>query len=143
MDNLLASSLLVPFLGQGWAFPPQFDPATKALALVSEELDVEQSLYILFHTEPGERIMNPDYGCALRQFLFENMVRTTLTRLQEVVNKAILRFEPRIKASPVQVDTGQLADGILRLQLTYVIRATNSEYNKVFPFYLRDAPAPA
>ena len=143
MDYLLRDSLFAPFLGQGWSFPPQFSDGTKALALVSEEQDVEQSLYILFHTEPGERIMNPEYGCALRQFLFENLVQTMLTRLQNVVNMAILRFEPRIKADPVQVDTTHLLDGILRLQLSYVIRSTNSQYNMVFPFYLNGTALPA
>lgn len=142
MDYLLAADLPAPFLGQGWAFPPQFSADTKTLALVSEAQDVEQSLYILFHTEPGERIMNPEYGCALRQFLFENLVQTTLTRLRNVVDLAILRFEPRIKADPVQVDTTQLLDGVLRLQLRYTIRATNSVYNQVYPLYIAGTPLP-
>lgn len=143
MSNLPVSFLTVPFLGQGWSFPPQFAPDTRALALVSDVWDIEESLFILFHTEPGERLMHPDYGCALRQFLFEDMVTSRLTHLQDVVNKAVLRFEPRILAAPVQVDTTQLADGLLRLEISYFIRATNTQHNLVFPFYLRENSTPA
>ena len=143
MSNLPASFLPTPFLGQGWSFPPQFAADTKSLALVSEVDDIEESLFILFHTEPGERIMNAEYGCALRQFLFENMVTSRLTHLQDVVDKAVLRFEPRIKADPVQADIMQLADGLLRLEISYTVRATNTRHNLVFPFDLRAGPTPA
>jgi phage baseplate assembly protein W len=127
------------FLGQGWNFPPRFDGKSKELALVQAQADIHQSLYILLHTEPGERVMNPEYGCALRQFLFENMVSSQLTRLRDVVNKAILRFEPRVLAGPVQVNTERLLDGVLLLEVAYTIRALNSRHNVVFPFYLQEA----
>ena len=135
----MSTTLDSSFLGQGWSFPPQFDAETKALALVSAEEDIRQSLYILFHTEPGERVMNPAYGCALRQFLFEGMVSSTLTQLQEVVSKAILRFEPRITVGAVQADVSRLAEGILQLEVAYTIRSVNSRHNVVFPFYLQEA----
>ncbi len=127
------------FLGQGWSFPPQFDTETKALALVRELEDIQQSLYILLRTEPGERVMQPDYGCALRPFLFENLVSSTLTRLQDVVQKAILRYEPRVQAGPVQVDASRVADGVLLLDVSYTVRRLNSRHNLVFPFYLQEA----
>lgn len=127
------------FLGQGWSFPPQFDPATKELALVQEAEDIRQSLYVLFHTEPGERVMQPTYGCALRQFLFEMPVSSTLARLEEEVCNAILHFEPRINVQLVQTDTSDLANGILRLEVNYVIRTLNSRHNIVFPFFLQEA----
>jgi phage baseplate assembly protein W len=135
MDNKESPS----FLGQGWNFPPRFDAETKVLALAHEEEDIRQSLYILFHTEPGERVMNPEYGCALRQFLFENMVLSKLTQMREVINRAILRFEPRITVGQVQVNTEQQLDGILLLEVSYTIRSLNSRHNVVFPFYLHEA----
>lgn len=134
MDALNSS-----FLGQGWSFPPRFDPATKGLALVREAEDIHQSLYVLLHTEPGERVMQPTYGCALRQFLFELPVSSTLARLEEEVRDAILHFEPRINVDQVRTDISDLASGILRLDVSYVIRGLNSRNNVVFPFYLQEA----
>jgi phage baseplate assembly protein W len=127
------------FLGQGWNFPPRFDTGTKVLALTRNEEDVQQSLYILLHTEPGERIMNPEYGCPLRQFLFETPTLTRVTQMQQVVERAILRFEPRVTAGPVRVNTEQLNDGLLLLEVAYTIRNVNSRHNVVYPFYFREA----
>lgn len=127
------------FLGQGWHFPPRFDTGTKELALVRDEEDVRQSLYILLHTEPGERIMNPEYGCPLRQFLFETPTLTRLTQLQQVVERAILHFEPRVTASKVEANTEQLNDGLLLLEVAYTIRSINSRHNVVYPFYYQEA----
>ena len=129
---------LPSFLGQGWKFPPRFDAETKVLAPVGEEDDIRQSLHILFHTEPGERVMNPEYGCALRQFLFEKIELSRLTQMQEVINRAILRFEPRITAESVQINTEQQLDGIVVLEVSYTIRSLNSRHKVVFPFYLID-----
>ena len=125
------------FLGQGWSFPPHFDAGNKALALVRDEEDIRQSLYILLHTEPGERIMNPDYGCPLRQFVFEDMTLSVLTRLQNVVKRAITRWEPRVTNVVVTPGTQRAADGVLLLEIAYTVSALNSQNNLVFPFYLR------
>jgi len=127
------------FLGQGWYFPPRFDAGTKELALTHDEEDVRQSLHILLHTEPGERIMNPEYGCPLRQFLFETPTLTRMTQLQQVVERAILRFEPRVGVSQVRANTEQLNDGLLLLELDYTIRSVNSRHNVVYPFYYQEA----
>lgn len=127
------------FLGRGWAFPPRFDTGTKVLALTEDEEDVRQSLYILLHTEPGERIMNPEYGCPLRQFLFEMPTLTRLTQLQQAVERAILRFEPRVTAGKVRANTEQLNDGLLLLEVEYTVRTINSRHNVVYPFYFQEA----
>jgi phage baseplate assembly protein W len=124
------SFLPVSSLGLGWSFPPKVD------AVVPLDEDIRQSLYILFHTEPGDRIMTPEYGCALRQFLYEKVVTSQLPFLQDVVNKAVLRYEPRILAAPVQIDLAGLADGVVQFKISYLIRATNTQYNLVFARWL-------
>jgi len=135
----MADELNSSFLGQGWGFPPHFDPETKVLTQVQEAEDIRQSLYVLFHTEPGERVMQPTYGCALRQFLFELPTSSMLARLEEEVRSAILHFEPRINVEAVQTDSSDIVGGILRLRVDYVVRALNSRHNVVFPFYLQEA----
>lgn len=126
------------FLGQGWGFPPRFDAETKALALVREQEDIRQSLYILLNTEPGERVMNPEYGCALRQFLFIGMNLSERTHLEAVVKRAILRFEPRVSVGAVAANADRANDGVLLLEIDYTVRSLNSRHNVVFPFYRRE-----
>ena len=51
------------FLGRGWKFPVQIDPATGRVGMSELEQDIKESIYILLATAPGERVMRPDFGC--------------------------------------------------------------------------------
>ncbi|HUG26165.1 GPW/gp25 family protein [Piscinibacter sp.] len=126
------------FLGTGWSFPPAFDWRTKEAVMVSQEQDIEESLRILLSTVPGERVMQPSYGCGLQRMVFENINESTLTEIRSLVEKAVLFFEVRITLHEVQIDTAELFEGALRLRLEYTIRTTNTRNNMVYPLYLRE-----
>jgi phage baseplate assembly protein W len=127
------------FLGTGWAFPPAFDWRTKETVMVSAAEDVEQSLRILLATVPGERVMQPAYGCGIKRLVFENINESTITELKDLIAKAVLFFEVRITLHEVDVDTGEAFEGLLRVRLNYTIRTTNTRTNMVYPLYLREA----
>lgn len=124
------------FLGRGWGFPPRFDRHGKEAEMVAELQDIEQSLHILFGTAPGERVMQPTYGCGLRRMVFEQMDESMRTELKELVRQAVLFFEVRITLHSVEIDASQSLDGILRLLLDYTVRSTNTRSNMVYPLYL-------
>jgi hypothetical protein len=123
------------FLGRGWGFPPTFDKASKSVAMLEEEADIESSLEILLSTRLGERMMQPNYGCNLDDMVFEAMNLTMLTYLKDLVENAILYFEPRIDLEGVDIDTSQELEGVLLIIIDYTVRTTNSRFNFVFPFY--------
>jgi phage baseplate assembly protein W len=129
------------FLGTGWSFPPSFDCRSKQAVLVSQVQDIEQSLYILLSTTPGERIMQPTYGCGLRRMVFESVNESTVTEIKDIVARAVLFFEVRITLHEVQVETDALLDGVLRLRLDYTVRTTNTRHNMVYPLYLQEGTA--
>ena len=126
------------FLGTGWAFPPEFHRRAKGVQLVSEDEDIQESLKILLFTAPGERMMYPAYGCDLKGMVFEHMSDSTVTELIDIIERAILFFEPRITLNAVEVNTNELYDGKLFIHLDYTIRTTNARSNMVFPFYFRE-----
>lgn len=126
------------FLGTGWSFPPSFDWRSKEAVMVSQFQDIEQSLHILLSTVPGERVMQPAYGCGIQRMVFENVNDSTLTEIKDLVAKAILFFEVRITLHEVEVDLDGLIDGLLRLKLDYTVRTTNTRTNMVYPLYLRE-----
>lgn len=126
------------FLGTGWGFPPAFQKHTAHVQMVSEADDIRGSLWILFSTTPGERLMHPTYGCPLKALVFENFTTTTETELRDVIARAILFFEPRISLEAIHFDTTEMYHGLLRIHLAYRIRAINSRHNLVYPFYYRD-----
>jgi len=123
------------FLGRGWGFPPTFDKASKSVGMLEEEDDIESSLEILLSTRLGERIMQPNYGCNLDEMVFEAMNLTMLTYLKDLVENAILYFEPRIDLEEIKIDTSQDLEGMLLIIIDYTVRTTNSRFNFVFPFY--------
>jgi phage baseplate assembly protein W len=126
------------FLGQGWAFPPRFEARSGAVVRRTAEADIAESLRILFGTRPGERVMQPAYGCRLADLVFEPMTTATQTSIEVAIRRAIKFFEARIVLERVQVEPVDWPGGQLDIIVTYTIRATNSRHNMVFPFYLSE-----
>lgn len=124
------------FLGVGWSFPPSFRDG--AVALTSDEDDIRASLQVLFNTAPGERFLQPDYGIDMQSVMFEPMSTTLRTFLIDRIKTAILVHEPRIRVVGLQIDTPEPNDGAMQVLLEYEVRATNSRFNMVFPFYRTD-----
>lgn len=107
--------------------------------MVSDEEDIDQSLKILLSTRHGERIMQPEYGCNLDVLLFETINTSLITFVKDLIEKAVLYYEPRIDLKQLDIVTDRVAEGLLTITGEYVIRATNSRYNLVYPFYLKEA----
>jgi hypothetical protein len=130
------------YLGTGWSFPPAFDKATKRVSLVSAEKDIDESLEILLSTSLGERVMQPEYGCNLKDYQFESMDNSFLGFIKDLVERAILYYEPRIRLEKVEItDAGsiELFEGLIKINVHYQIESTNTRYNYVYDFYLREA----
>ncbi|MEZ4447699.1 MAG: GPW/gp25 family protein [Polyangiaceae bacterium] len=88
-------------------------------------------------TNPGERVMRPEFGAGLRALLFEPINAVTASRTKHRVERALIEWEPRIDGIAVGVTA---ARGVPRLDITvrYRVRSTNTFYNLVYPFYLRE-----
>ena len=123
------------FLGTGWSFPPAFHENLCTLQMVSDEEDIAQSLYILLSTYPGERITNLQYGCDLRQMVHEPINSSTAATIRDIIELAVLKYEPRVDLDEIQIDNKQEQEGVLHIKLFYTIVKTNIRYNIVYPFY--------
>ena len=76
------------FLGRGWSFPPRFSRNGAELETVAGPQDIQESLAILFSTEPGERVMRSDYGCGLQPLVFAEMDQELVSMLRSRVASA-------------------------------------------------------
>ena len=129
------------FLGCGWYFPPKID-ADGSVADALYEEDIEQAIWIILGTNPGERVMRPDFGAGLKVFLFEPMNSATIEKLKRRVRESLVAWEPRIDVKEVEVDAEHPEHNRLLIDIQYRVRATNTVRNLVYPFYLREgAPA--
>ena len=129
------------FLGKGWTFPIQVDSNTGDIAIVSYEEDIRQALLLILRTALGERVMRPDFGAGLETLVFEPVNTTTMALVQHRVEEALITWEPRINVNDVQVSTDQVTRNKLNITIGYTVRATNSFYNLVYPFYLQEGQA--
>jgi phage baseplate assembly protein W len=89
-------------LGRGIAFAPYVD-ASGALAWSDGPDNVRESIQIILMTEPGERLMRPEFGAGLRGFLFQPNNVATHKLMQQCVMTALARWEKRITVSSVLV----------------------------------------
>lgn len=124
------------FLGVGWGFPVK--PVGGRLRYAAFEEDVEQAIQIILLTERGERPMLPEFGGGLRRFLFEPNSPATHRAVERVVREALIDWEPRIDLDRVEVKPDETQPNLLLIHVDYVVRATNSFYNRVYPFYLME-----
>lgn len=128
------------FLGRGWAFPVAPDAAGE-IALVAAAEDIRQAILLILETEPGERVMRPEFGCGLRGLVFDPVNVRTLGAVRRRVEDGLTAWEPRIDLQDVTVDVHPGDPAQLRVEVAYRIRATNTFYNLVYPFYLQEARA--
>lgn len=130
------------FLGTGWSFPPVFDRARSTVVMTSDILNIKQSLWVLFSTDLGERIMLATYGSNLRLRVFDALTETLANEIKSLIFKAVLDWEPRIDLTQVDVVQNAPLDGVLQIEIGFVVRQTNSRSNMVYPFYLTEATLP-
>lgn len=126
------------FLGEGWAFPPEIDPDRGRVAHVSQERDIEQSIYIILSTSPGERVMRPDFGCGIHDLVFEVINTSLIEQVQQTVSESLTNYEARIEVERVDVDAGRAHEGRLKIEVHYTNRDTNQSGNYVYPFYFKE-----
>ena len=127
------------FLGVGWNFPVAQSGGQIAMAQYEE--DVRQAVLIVLLTGPGERLMRPDFGAGLNDFLFEPINPTTMAAIQRRVEDSLIDWEPRIDVISVTVSADAKNAATLLIDITYRVRATNNVGNLVYPFYLGEGTA--
>jgi phage baseplate assembly protein W len=130
------------FKGTGWSFPPAFGGRGEGVVMVSGNENIVQSIKLILSTRIGERLMHPDFGCDLSRFLFGEMSEGLISGIRSVVMDALKKHEPRIKVNDVTVTEAADTEGTLLVHIDYTIRATNSRFNMVYPFYVNEATAP-
>lgn len=125
------------FIGVGWSFPPAFDNVKGGTAMSSGVQDINESLQILLSTTLGERIMRPEYGCNLKDYVFESMSTDRSAYIKKLVEDAIIYYEPRITLEKVKVDA-KANEGVMWINVDFRVDAINSRANFVYPYYIKE-----
>lgn len=125
------------FLGTGWQFPVETDRRGD-LELSSGIDDIEESIQIILGTAKGERVMRPEFGCGIHEYVFTSVNATTLTLVETTVEDALVQWEPRIEVLDVDASRDRTEPSKLTISIDYRVRSSNTEHNLVYPFYLTE-----
>lgn len=79
---------------------------------------IRQSIYLILCTYPRERMMNPSFGCRIKDYVFESMTTDIEKEMSREVISSILRWEDRVQDIEVSFER---KDEVLVISLTYAI----------------------
>ena len=125
------------FLGKGWKFPVKVDSKGE-IDMSEREQDIKEAIWVILSTSKGERVMKPDFGCGIHDFVFAAINTANIGLIESSVREALTIWEPRIILKDVSVSTEKVDEGQLLISIDYEVRATNNEFNLVYPFYLTE-----
>ena len=124
------------FLGLGWNFPIGLDDGGQIELAPDGEEGIRQSIWMILGTSPGERVMRPDFGCGIHDMVFGVNDPATANAVAGAVRGALAAWEPRIDVLDVYAVPDPSRPNLLVVEINYQVRATNSRFNLVYPFYL-------
>jgi phage baseplate assembly protein W len=126
------------YLGKGCGFPVSIQSGSVAMADYDES--IRQSVWIILGTARGERVMNPEFGCGIHDFVFRPWSAATRGLIAYEVRHALAIWEPRIETVDVKIRNSGAAGEVVEIDIEYTVIPTNSRQNLVFPFYLERRP---
>tara|TARA_R110002020_G_scaffold121259_2_gene275757 strand:+ start:115 stop:546 length:432 start_codon:yes stop_codon:yes gene_type:complete len=112
--------------GLSVALPLAIDAADGAYTLNKDiESMAAQNLKMVILTNPGERIMQPDFGAGIRRFLFEPATADTVEIVKDVVQKQVSRYLPYIDLVQLNVFVSESDAASLMVSIKYAVPSIN------------------
>lgn len=66
---------------------------------------IKNSIFNIFTTIPGQKILNPTFGLNLLYYLFTGITSENARMLGDTILKGITRFEPRVTVDNIDITT--------------------------------------
>jgi phage baseplate assembly protein W len=111
--------------GRGINFPPRITENGR-WAWSSGSENIRQSIKIILQTEPLERLMLPSFGSGLKKMLFQPNTVETHSLIEELITRALSRWERRIKVSSVEVVADPVDQNTAWITLRYKLVASQT-----------------
>ena len=80
----------------------------------------KQNFKMLLLTNPGERIMEPNFGVGLKRYLFNNFMSKTQSAKSEKINQQVKLYMPVIRITDLQFESSPDTNSI-RIIIQYQI----------------------
>ena len=86
---------------------------------------IKSNLVNLLLTDIGERVMNPNFGCNLRRFLFEGITEANMEEVAASLGNSISIFIPEISVTNIEV-TPEYNNNALSLTVNYYLKISQT-----------------
>ncbi|MEM7092076.1 MAG: GPW/gp25 family protein [Actinomycetota bacterium] len=123
------------YIGTGLTFPMGVN-VQGGISLSGGDALIEQSIRIILSTALTERVMRPEFGCAVWDHVFAPLTDALVLEIADATREALKRWEPRIDLTNVDVVPDPADQSRVLIDLSYEIAATNERRNLVYPFYV-------
>jgi phage baseplate assembly protein W len=86
---------------------------------------IKSNLVNLLLTSVGERVMNPNFGCELKRFVFEGISENNISDLKISINNSISLYIPEITVSSIDVISNK-DNNLIDVTISYVLNISNN-----------------
>lgn len=133
---------MASLIGSGPSFPYNVSP-TGGLMYVKDIDRINQSLFIIFETRKGSRLMLPNFGSDLYKYKFDPLDTVLMEKIRYTITQDIKNWEPRISLTSIEffADDKAIDNNTLYVSITYTIISTNVQANYVYPYRLESYDA--
>jgi phage baseplate assembly protein W len=82
---------------------------------------IKQNFKMLLLTNPGERVMEPDYGVGIKKFLFENFDESTFSRVETNILEQVNIYMPVVSIQEITFQEIESSPNGLQIKIAYSI----------------------
>jgi len=112
--------------------PLSLDSETTYRMLTTLKQSTRQNFKCLVLTTPGERIMDPDYGVGIRQYLFEPATAALQTKITSLIKTKAKKYMPFVNIRQIRYNFGDSGSDNgdrykLSLAIDYMITPINAK----------------
>lgn len=122
------------YLGKGWDFPFAFTMGG-SVSGAEYEKKIKINMLVVLSTEVGSRFMEPNFGCHLRQYIFEPDDFITYVAIKSDIINSLKKWVPVVDIVDIVVDIDAKQDNYVPILVKFKLKYTNAVSNLVFPFY--------
>lgn len=129
-------------IGKGPSFP--YNTSERGGLEYTDSINrINHSLFLIFETPKGSRLMMPEFGSDLRKYRFDPLDLVLMERVRYTITEDIKRWEPRISLTSIEflTDADMIDNSILYVSITYTIINTKVSGNYVYPYKIGTYPA--
>lgn len=118
----------------GWKFPPSFNLYGGSVEVVKGNQSIQESLFTLLTTVPGERNMELEYGCDVNSLAFGVLDQNTKTFMMNNIRDSITRWEKRIKVDKIELSQENGDIGKIKIKISYTILQNENKGEFVYNY---------